>query len=344
MVKEIIAENLKTLEIKQIALNKDKFGALTFNKAYPLLHKLRKMFVEFEELGYKDFLTQSEIENIDNHREQLLNYIKRIHDIHPETDASFNKDVRDQIENEIENFYNSTVEHLRNSLIYLRQEVAFKSKDQESLQEERKAVLRVRKQSEEILKQLKKELKAVRKETKEVEEARGERAAVVFGKHFENQAEEYLKQADQWKATRSKFFRWLLGIIIANFVIYFYLFISNKLGWWPSFSPEEFFTLQYGIAKLVLLATLSYAIGFASRNYSINSNLEAINKHRKNVAETLKDFLASEPKSEDRSQLVKSGAEAMFKHSVTGYVSKRGYKDDGPVREIIHSVLRGKGE
>ena len=32
---EIIPDNLKIIEIKQIALDKDKFGVLTFDKAYP---------------------------------------------------------------------------------------------------------------------------------------------------------------------------------------------------------------------------------------------------------------------------------------------------------------------
>ena len=373
MVKEIIPENLKTLEIKQIALNKDKFGALTFDKAYPLLHKLRKIFVEFEELGYEELLTQDEINDVNNKREQLLAYIKRIHDIHPETDASFNKDVRDQIENEIEGFYNGTVRHLRNNLIYLRQEAVLKSKDEKSLQEERKTVLQVRKQSEEILDQLKKELRAVReekrvvrKEKKEVEEAHGEIAAKVLAYHFAKQANDYTKEAKGeeiddskikgrykywkrlwkkikrnggWLKKRSLFYWALIIIISLNFITYFTIFILNKLEKIP-LETGDIFTIEYGIMKIALITLLSWGLGFASKNYNIYSNLEAVARHRKNVAQTLDDFLATNPDEKARSQMIKQGTEAMFKHLPTGYIPKSEQKSEGPIYEIINNILR----
>ena len=128
-----------------------------------------------------------------------------------------------------------------------------------------------------------------------------------------------------------------------NFAVYFYLFMSNKIGFWPRIPPEDFFTIQYGAVKLALLGPLSYAIGFASKNYNANTHLEVINKHRKNVAETLRDFLSSKPEPDDRSVLVRSGADAMFRGSATGYVSKgdAGGSSES-VGNLVNSILGNK--
>jgi hypothetical protein len=246
--------------------------------------------------------------------------------------------THDNLEQEFINLYNDATAALRTHLVYLRQEVAVQSKDARVLQEEQKAASQARKQSEEILQQLKKDLEDIKKETKNVEEAKGERAATIFGKHFELQAEQYAKRATQWGGLRLKFFVALLTIIVGNFLVYFYLFVTDKAGWWPRFSPNELFTIEYGVVKIALLGVLFYAVNFASKNYSVSSNLEAVNSHRKNVAATLRDFLSStNPNPEDRAQIVRSGAEAMFRQSSSGYIQRNEPKDEGTLREIINN-------
>lgn len=338
----ITRESLATLDIKRLALNRGELGPLTFGESYPTLEKLRELFVELEALGYQQNVSAPEVSQINQHIDQFISYLKQISSFDPSAESGSNKDTRDSYERSISAFYDEVTRNLRGIITYLRQEAARGSKDERKLQEEQKAVAKIRREYEEMVGALKGEREAVQKETKSVEEAKGEKAATVFGKHFEAQASEYSRRSSGWDRSRAKLFDWLLGIIVANVAAYFYLFISEKLNFWPNLPPTEFFTVQYGIAKLALIGVLSYAIGFASRNYSINSNLEAVNKHRKNVAETLKDFLRSNPSLEDRSQLVKAGAEAMFRHSNTGYASKGEVKDDGPVREIVTNILSGK--
>ncbi|MFZ2151830.1 MAG: hypothetical protein WAV09_01835, partial [Minisyncoccia bacterium] len=87
---EIKPENLKVLEIKQVTLDKEKFGALTFDKTYPLLNELRRILVEFQELGYDTLLTKTEVADVDNQRKRLLTYVQRISDLNPVTDPTFN--------------------------------------------------------------------------------------------------------------------------------------------------------------------------------------------------------------------------------------------------------------
>jgi len=340
---EITRESLNKLSIKTLALNKDKFGVLTFDGSFPLLEKLQKLFIELDELDYKNSLSQPEINQVDQYIEQLLNHLRQLASFDLAT--GFNKDMHDGFENNIRGFYDEVFRNLRNILVYLRQEAALKSQDTKELQKQQKAAVQAEKEYKVLSNQLKQKLDALEKREQEVEVKHGEIAAEIFGKHFESQAKEYAQRAREWETKRSVFFKWLLFIIIGNLVIYLYLFISDKLGIWPNFPPREIFTIEYGAVKLALIGLLSYAVGFASKNYSANSHLEIINKHRKNVAETLKDFLGSKPEQNDRSVLIRSGADAMFRGSATGYVSKGDpVVSNEPVGGFISSLLGGKRE
>ncbi|RMF97967.1 MAG: hypothetical protein D6734_01045 [Candidatus Schekmanbacteria bacterium] len=336
---EIKPENLKVLEIKKIALNKDKFGALTFDKAYPQLHKLRKMLVEFEELDYQNLLTSDEVREVDSIKQRLMNYIKRINDLNPETDASFNKNVRDQIESEIDSFYRTATRQLRSNLVFLRQEAARKSQDQQSLAEEQRAAMQARKQYEELHKQLKGELELLQKQKGEIEKAHGEIASKYLAAQFNKQAKEYEDEAKKWLLLRNRLYWVLICIIGLNFLAYLSLFILDK-GWNIGLPPREIFTVEYGLVKLALLAVISYGIGFASKNYNVNSHLSAINKHRRNVAQTLEDFLATNP--DRKTEMLRQATEAMFRHVSIGYIRREKQKDNGPIYEIINKFLPNK--
>ncbi len=337
---EITSENLNDINIRKLTLNKD-FGKLKFERSQPHLIELQNLYKELDELDYQNNITQPEATGINGQKQELINLLKQIDQF--DIAVVNSQQIHDDIENSIENHYNNAIPQLRSILVYLEHRAALKSKDKAGLQKQQKAAVQAEKIYKELSVKLQNEFKRLRRRKKVVEEAHGEIAAIYFGKHFENEAINSSKSADRWLRRRDKLFKWLLGIIIGNFIIYFCLFVVNKLGW-SGFSPEEFFTPQYGIVKLALLAILSYAIGFASRNYSINSNLEATNKHRKNVAETLTDFLSTNPDEKARSQMIKQGTEAIFKHLPTGYVPKSEQKSEGPIYKIINTILKSNKE
>ncbi len=341
---EITKESLPNLDIKSLALNKEKFGSLAFDAVYPFLGRLQNLFKELQELSYQDALSQPEVSQIDQYIDSFVNHLKQLASF--DLSVGFNKDQHDNFETNTRNFYDEVFRNLRNNLVYLRQEAALKSQDAKELQKQQKAAVQAEKEYKVLSDKLKQQLEALGKREQEVEVKHGEIAAITFGKHFEAQAKEYVQRARDWEARRIIFFKWLLFIIIANLGVYLYLFISDKLDFWPNFPPKEIFTIEYGAVKLALLGLLSYAVGFASKNYSANSHLEIINKHRKNVAETLKDFLSSKPEPEDKSVLVRSGADAMFRGSATGYVSKGdpGGNSNEPVGNFISSFLGSRRE
>ena len=52
------------------------------------------------------------------------------------------------------------------------------------------------------------------------------------------------------------------------------------------------------------------------------------NKHRKNVADNMVEFLASNPDADTRSQIIRQGSESMFVMEETGYLGKMNEKDN----------------
>lgn len=331
---EIKPENLKVLEIKQIALNKDKFGALTFDKAYPQLYKLRKMLVEFEELGYRDLLVDDEIKDVDNFKKQLLNFVQRINDLNPETDASFNKNVRDGLENEVDGFYSSTTKRLRNNLVFLRQEAARKSKGGEDLAEQQKTAVQAEQKYKELAEKLEsrfqeldRQEKVLEEKKKQVESGHGKLAAVRLARHFQDEVDNYTKQYEKWLKIRSKFYWGIIIIIILIATVYF------KVGW-NKLSP------QLGVTKIIFLSALWYGLSFATRNYNINSHLASVNRHRAAVARTLEDFFESNP--EEKLEMLKNATEAMFKHAPVGFVTKAEKDTGNPLFEIVNKIINPK--
>ena len=124
----------------------------------------------------------------------------------------------------------------------------------------------------------------------------------------------------------------MFTIIILNIVVYLCRYFSNL-------DINSFFTLKYGVAKLVLLSLLSYATGFASRNYHIYAQLASVNTHRKNAAETMNDLIAANPDKEDvRAEIIKQAADAMFRHLPVGHITKS-ENHYGPISEIINKFV-----
>ncbi|MDP2668481.1 MAG: hypothetical protein Q8P07_01455 [bacterium] len=337
MAEVFTVDQIKEFNIKGLALNKEKLGSLIFEKSYQRLEELRTLFLELIDLNHQKHLSKDEIETINSSSQRFWEYLRRLEQFNIELPNA--KQVHDSFENEVENFYHTTTKSLRISLVYLRQEAARKSQDQKALAEEQKTATKARKQYEELYQQLKNELETLQKQKGEVEIAHGEVATKYLAVQFSKQSKEYEENADTWLSLRNKLYWILIGIIGANFFAYLLLFVLDKY-WNLGLPPREIFTIEYGLVKLALLAVLSYGVGFASKNYNVNSHLAAINKHRRNVAQTLEDFLSTNP--DRKSEMLRQGTEAMFKHVSIGYIRREEQKDNGPIYEIVNKFLPSK--
>lgn len=335
---ELSPANLKHLEIKQITLDKEKFGALVFEKAYPILHDLRKQLVELQEFGYTTKLAPDEVRDVDGYISKLIQYLTRINSIDPAKDPNFNVNTRNALENEIEHFCNDTKKRIRNHLVFLRQEAALKTTDQQTLAESQKAAAQAEREYISAKKALEKELLELRTRRVEVEEKQGELVAVGLGKDFGGQAEVYEIESKKWLWQRNLWFYILFFIVMVNILLYIVLFVKYKIDPQSHLNPKDFFTLQYAIAKITLLVLLSYAVGFCSRNFNINSGLAKTNRHRKNVAEVLNHALSTNMTESAKGEITREAATAMFKHLPVGYINREHQNDGGPIWGIVNKV------
>ena len=154
MEQEITVENIRNIKIKSLALNQGKFGELIFERSYEILLKLQSLFVEIDELKYKELLSSEEVAKIDTLKGEFITYLQKIAVF--EISQSAPKDIHDQIENEIDSFYNRASFETRSQLVLLRQETSKSSRDIKALRLLEKETLETKSKYEEVSGQLQK--------------------------------------------------------------------------------------------------------------------------------------------------------------------------------------------
>ncbi|MBU1557773.1 hypothetical protein KKC45_02320 [Patescibacteria group bacterium] len=297
MTEDITLDHLKELDIKKIALDRDKFGPLTFEESYPLLEKLQILFIELSELGYLDKLIPEEINKVNNNRNHFARLVDRLQKFDMQVDQNF-KVTRDNFEMEVRSLYNRTFVDLREILVYLRQE-ASQNKDTRLLQKERGEVQQVLKEAEQIKKSLSYELQDLKKNKEAIESERGALPSAYLGVEFKKQSGEFEKQSKEWGSGRIKALNLLTSLVVFNVLLYSVgLFMDSNF-------IEKVFSSHYFILVFALVSILVYNLGFATKNYNIYSNLLITSNHRYNVAETMNRFLGTNPPPEDRSEIIK---------------------------------------
>ncbi len=336
MENEISTENYKTVDIGSIALDRNRLGTLVFESAGNYLKQLQDLFNELEELEYQNILTPNEASEIENRRTTLIEYLNRVRvfDINQPNPG----EQHDQLERETENFHNDTARQLRPFLTALRQDVALRSQDQKSLQKEAKQAQQAKKAYEDLSKELTAKIKNLEAQQAKVETGFGKLASKILARHFDEEAKKFESEARNWLKNRNLFFWILVGVVGFNAVLF--LALSTKFWVFKNTKIDDVFNLQYLGIKIALVAILSYGIAFASKNYRVNSNLAFINRHRRSVAQTMEDYLATNPRPEIQDQIIKEGVRSMFQHIHIGYSSHKEAGDGGPANEIITNVFK----
>jgi hypothetical protein len=332
---EITENNFLLVDVSSIA--KDlRFDDLPFVKARKQLPQIQQWLLEAEKLNKDNLLIRGDLDQIENFKNRLKEFLRNLLTFSNRTTSDNALQEHTDLENRINSFYTDVYQTLAMRVLpFLRNEIARNSRDEQELERQQKAVSEIQAEYSTLRDEMKKELDEVRERRAVVEKEQGELVAVGLGTDFYDQAKFYEEEAKKWLGRRTTWFKVLVWIISLNGAGYFLLFITFKINLWPYLDPKDFFTLQYGLIKLALLAILSYAIGFNSRNYNINMGLAATNRHRKNVSDTLLNSLSSGMTPEDKSKLMSEAASAMFKHLPVGYINKEHQNDSGPVIEMV---------
>ncbi|MFA6106274.1 MAG: hypothetical protein WC745_01230 [Patescibacteria group bacterium] len=334
---KITLENVFEVDVPKLALD-SRFGSLIFEDASKKLLKSQILLKEATDLNYIQLLPPADVKLVKDYLIKLTEHLEwlRQFDIGSVANA---KQEHDNFNGRVESFYNNIYSQVFMRLLpFLREERRRERPDQKQLDEEITKVVQIRADLENELKIIKEETQKIRTADKKVVSAKGERAAVRMAVHFDGEVDRYEGLSR----------RWFIGVIIG------YLFVLGVLIWLGVVTttfvskivtmPEIFNKNAIWnalISKLVILAALWYGLSFIVKNYNVNSQLAAVNRHRAAVAKTLEDFVAVEQKQDKPrlSEILQNATDAMFKHVLIGFVSKTEKENSNPVLQIVNDLM-----
>jgi hypothetical protein len=98
--------------------------------------------------------------------------------------------------------------------------------------------------------------------------------------------------------------------------------------------------IEWAAFSLLLISVIFFGLKFFISNYNIHRNSELINRHRRNVAETLVRYLESDKSPEIlKTILIKDASTALFEHQSTGYLDKDQMQISTPVKEMVTKII-----
>ncbi len=313
------------MNIEEICLRKE-LGDLSFSEAVGYLNNARKTIVDVADLGEGLSLTDQEKEKLKQHTEKLIKLLKEIRDFdlkNPNHTAA----QHGNLERQSKNLWEDIVKSYRGILAQLKLEEFFRNPETED-------VKRMKTQLEDLLSDVPKQLEELRSGKKLVEEGNAELAAAKLAHHFQEESIHYLDGKKLW---------WMAS---ATAYVINFLLVLDLTGEYVDFRFINL-NLESGLpilTKFLLLGVAWYSLMFFVKNYNVNAHLEAANRHRTAVANTLQDVLAGPGSEEQKIETLKQGVETMFKPTAIGFVRKSEKDSGNPLFEIINTFPGMRGD
>ena len=146
---------------------------------------------------------------------------------------------------------------------------------------------------------------------------------------FIKDAEAHAELANKWmKATIGTAALTLIVAVIALIV---------ALNYHPATTAAA---IQYIVAKLVVLSTLSFGIFWCARNYKSQKHNETLNKHRANALMTFRAFVEGTSDDRVKDAILLQASQAAFSGRPTGFDSREKENQTiNPVVEILGKTI-----
>ncbi len=104
-------------------------------------------------------------------------------------------------------------------------------------------------------------------------------------------------------------------------------------------------SMQYVVAKLLVLSTLSFGIFWCARNYKAQKHNETLNKHRANALMTFRAFVEGTGDPRVKDAILLQAAQAAFSGRPTGFDDpEKDSQTISPVVEILGKTLPQSGD
>ena len=141
--------------------------------------------------------------------------------------------------------------------------------------------------------------------------------------HFGNAAEDHKDDSKTWRMLTACF---SLALLVVAVVFLF--------DWGLGSANTTAESIQRGVGKVLVFATLSYAVYLSARNFLAQRHNEIVNKHRQNALLTYTTLAEAAHSDRDRDVVLTYAAACIFGPQPTGYT-----KDGGEAFTPPHSVI-----
>jgi len=154
-------------------------------------------------------------------------------------------------------------------------------------------------------------------------------------------AQTFLTQA---KLHKGMAWNWAVGTIVMSSVTLIAAIAGVVLA--IKYHPQgTAATIQFVVAKLIVLSTLSFGILWCARNYRAQKHNETLNKHRANALMTFRAFVEGTSDDRVKDAILMQAAQAAFSGKSTGFdMSDTDARTINPVVEVIGKSLRQGGD
>lgn len=277
-------------------------------------------------VGLLDRISSSALQDIPSNR---------LHDIQQQADAVHNlfdqvleftaaqgnpQDTRDSLIDQTIHQYQPCFDALHGLIAYSH----YRSADFQALEREAREAKR---KLEESLTEGQKKTKAALDDINQVlaaaRSAAAEQGVSQQAVHFGTAAGHHKKDSETWRTLTACF----SGVLLLVAVVFLFDLGLDDVTETPA-------SIQRAIGKVLVFATLSYAVYLSARNFLAQRHNEIVNKHRQNALLTYTTLAEAAHDDRDRDVVLTYAAACIFGPQPTGYT-----KDGGEASTPPHSVI-----
>jgi len=302
-----IAE-LAEINPKTLARTDELSRDINFEDAVP---HFQQMLDLYKDLNSRDIsrLTIQQLQQINTASERVLALIRRVKDF--ELNQNTPGDVCRSLIEQVATAYDDVMNPLLLPLAF----TATQATDYSRIEREAKGYHATMKKE---AKELSEYMQVVRTDADNaltaVKEQAAEAGVSANAQIFIIDAEKHQKVAGNWQ---------IATIVIASFTLL--AAIAALVTAFLYQPPNTASAIQYIVAKLLVLSTLSFGVFWCARNYKAHKHNQTLNKHRANALATFSAFVEGTSEMRVKDAILLQAAQAAFSGRPTGF--------DGPDKE-----------
>jgi len=315
-----IAE-LSAIDPKTLARTSDLSPDINFKAAVPHFEEMLDLC---KQLSQRDLsrLTHAQLTGIAGACDQLSNLIKQVRDF------TLNQNTPGDVCKNIITSISSAYDTVMNPLLLPLAFTATQATDYAKIEREAKGYHATMKAEAEALSKF---IVTARTEAAQalaaVKEQAAEAGVSTNAQIFAGDAEKHREAAKGWlKAT--------IWLAVATFGAAVAALVTAFL-----YHPEDLApTVQYVVAKVLVLSVLSFGVLWCARNYKSQKHNETLNKHRANALMTFRAFVEGTADVRVRDAILLQAAQAAFSARPTGFDAPE--KDSPTISPVVEILGR----